>query len=461
MIFRQLIVFFLFCFISVSFNVEGQIFKDRNSIEIFDASDKVIYTINIQNKVVNEIHFSQGKTSAISQTLVLEKVEFEELPSVFLSNTFKRKKDLYWITIRGTNQVYEFDAKNYRLTRLDHSYFRGYNFEAIQFIHQDTLFSFGGMGFWHSHNVPTFFDTHIFEWELYPINKNVPLRFTSRLGGYAKAKRELYAVQMPELYENQELNPSYLYVYHFDTKHWKQLGKINKLPSTFWQHNRLVTNWVEPFFISEEVEDILIEPFENKLYKLSDEHKFFLHGSMSVYSDGKQLYNIKRRDRLNDTYQVDSIAIDTIKKGAKSIGSFYEPTPFWEDWNFSIILTSLGAILVIISFLLILKNRKRIKLLEQLNQNPIPEFYKEFMDFMLKKEDHICSTNDLNDIIKVSEKPLDTQRQYRSRFISQVNHYIHLTYGVSEGIERASSSTDKRFVYYKMSVDLLKKLNRI
>ena len=67
----------------------------------------------------------------------------------------------------------------------------------------------------------------------------------------------------------------------------------------------------------------------------------------------------------------------------------------------------------------------------------------------------------INDIINVSDKPMDTQRQYRSKFIGQVNQYILLEYGIEEGIERSTSASDKRFVYYKASSNLLKKLKGI
>lgn len=459
MIFRYLIVFFLFIS-SVHQVAIGQIFKDQQSFEIFDKSKRVIYSIDIKNKQVKEILFSQGTVRKAIHALVLEKVEFEELPAAFSANSFRRSSTIFWVSIQGTGQVYEFDIEKYRLKRLDQSYFRGYNFAPVQFIHHDTLFSFGGMGFWHSQNIGTYFDAAKSEWEMFPYGSKPPIRFTSRLGGYMKQNRSVYVAQMPELYENQESSPSYFYSYQMESKKWTKLGEINKLPIAFWKNNRLVTTWIDPFFISEEMDDKLIDPVNNRILEITESDKLFLHGSIYLFSDGKKLFTVKRNVRIDGDVLIDSISIDDMKNRAKTIGLFYTPTPFWDDWPIGVIINSFGALLIAICILLIIKNRKRIKLLEQVNVNPNPEYYHEFMDFMMKREDHICSTNDLNDIIQVSDKPLDTQRQYRARFISQVNHYIHLRYGVAEGIERASSPTDKRFVYYKMSADVLKKLNR-
>jgi len=459
-IFKYLFVFYISVSIIFPNEALGQIFRDQQSFEIFDDTKRIIYSIDIKNKQVKEILFSQGIIRKSSHALALEQIEFKELPAAFSVNSFRRSDHVYWVTIQGTGQVYEFDTETYRLKRLDHTYFRGYNFAAVQFIHNDTLFSFGGMGFWHSHSIGTYFDSIKNEWEMFPYSSKPPIRFSSRLGGYMHSMRTVFVAQMPEIYENQESNPSYVYSYEFDKNKWTKLGKINKLPIAFWKNNRLITTWIEPFFISEEMEDKLIDPVNNQILEITEKDKLFLHGSMYLFSNGEKLYNIKRNDRIDEDILVDSIAIDEIKKRAKSIGLFYTPTPFWDNWNIGYIINGIGTLLIVISMYVISKNRRRINLLEQVNVNPIPEFYHEFMDFMLKNEKNICSTNDLNDIIQVTDKPLDTQRQYRSRFIAQVNHYIHLTYGITEGIQRASSPTDKRFVYYKMSADLIKKLNR-
>lgn len=66
-------------------------------------------------------------------------------------------KGHFYLILDGSGQVYKLNTNDFSFSRIDKTYFRGYNFKSIKFSRNDTLFSFGGMGFWHSNNIETYF----------------------------------------------------------------------------------------------------------------------------------------------------------------------------------------------------------------------------------------------------------------------------------------------------------------
>jgi hypothetical protein len=91
---------------------------------------------------------------------------FSEIPKDFDVSVFY-KGDTLTVSVPGTGQVYQLNTKELSVQRLDRTFFRGYNFNANQFLHKDTLFSVGGEGFWMRHNVITYYNTRTREWSLY------------------------------------------------------------------------------------------------------------------------------------------------------------------------------------------------------------------------------------------------------------------------------------------------------
>ena len=86
----------------------------------------------------------------------------------------KNKKEIY-IQPLGTGKLYQVvkeqkggQQKNtYQLTRIDSTFFNGANFHAINFFMNDTLFQYGGDGYWHVRGIVTYFSKKTHEWELY------------------------------------------------------------------------------------------------------------------------------------------------------------------------------------------------------------------------------------------------------------------------------------------------------
>ena len=113
--------------------------------------------------------------SQIDKTNQLQFLPISHKNQLFKQSIIKYKKDLY-ILIDGTGQVYKASAQNatkIAFTRLDSTYFAGYNFNAFDFAYKDTIFSFGGEGFWHNNGKLRYFNDGG-EWNIISLNKEYP-----------------------------------------------------------------------------------------------------------------------------------------------------------------------------------------------------------------------------------------------------------------------------------------------
>jgi hypothetical protein len=73
------------------------------------------------------------------------------------------------------------DKKRYRTIRIDSTIHSGVNFFSKTFFARDTLYQFGGLGFWSIRGIMTFFSKQTDQWELIQTNRAVPTFFDNFL----------------------------------------------------------------------------------------------------------------------------------------------------------------------------------------------------------------------------------------------------------------------------------------
>jgi hypothetical protein len=83
----------------------------------------------------------------------------------------KKGKDI-WIQPLGSGRLFKVEKNktSYSLQRIDSTIHSGVNYQAFTFQLNDTLFQYGGSGFWHMRGIITYFSPQTHEWELYPSN---------------------------------------------------------------------------------------------------------------------------------------------------------------------------------------------------------------------------------------------------------------------------------------------------
>jgi len=79
------------------------------------------------------------------------------------------------------------------------------------------------------------------------------------------------------------------------------------------------------------------------------------------------------------------------------------------------------------------------------------------LDFVIEHGcDYLFSTEEISKILGCDKKAFDTQRQYRSKFISNFNTFFEEHFHISNAIYRITSEEDKRFVCYQISEQVVK-----
>ncbi len=101
----------------------------------------------------------------------------------------------WYLLINCTQQVYRFDFATRTLTRLDRTFYRGYNGPGFPFLRRDSLHSFGGYGFWHTQGILSHYLPEKGEWEALSPTTNGPpslLKLKEDERTLLEALREMY-----------------------------------------------------------------------------------------------------------------------------------------------------------------------------------------------------------------------------------------------------------------------------
>jgi hypothetical protein len=461
MIHRKFICLLVFVFQLTGESTFSQEVLEKRKFKIYDLEAKSIYKIDLENQNFSKIN-QEGSIGPIK--LNFENVKLEDIDQNILINSFKKSEGVFYVSVMGTGQMYLFDINNRVFRRLDKTFYRGYNFFSIPFIRNDTIHSFGGSGFWHINNVPTFYNHTSKEWELLPqmnLEKG-PARITSRFGGYHYLEDKLFSAEVKAPYADRGQLPFSFFQFDFKDKRWSKLGTVKYLPPSFMQFDHLSVCWTGQFFFSNNFSaPHFIDPVNNIIYKYNGKDQLFFDGTENMISKGSYLY-LFLSNSVKDKVLVDSIHINTLLKDSIVMGSFYEPVTILDHINYYLVGIILLIIVLFFQFWEIRKYKISLSFSNRLLKvKELPEFSLEFLRFISNQESLICTTEELNKILNCSDKSIENQRQIRSKFISMLNLWIESEFHVTEAVARISSDYDKRFVNYTISPQCLIVLDQI
>ena len=140
---------------------------------------------------------------------------------------------------------------NDTFVRTDQSYNHRLTYDSNVFIHKDTIFKFGGYGFWSSRNFFSFFSETTHEWEFYPIdpNSNLPPGLSRTDFSYDTNLFFLSGGITVDPRDGITWSPNNdIWRFDFNTKKWSNLGTSNafdydvKSGIDIGQGRRLVSN---------------------------------------------------------------------------------------------------------------------------------------------------------------------------------------------------------------------------
>jgi len=374
-----------------------------------------------------------------------------------------KSKNSLFIIIEGTGQVYKETQENkisIAFTRVDSTYYGGYNFGATLFISNEQLYSFGGYGFWHTNGSLRIFRDNEREWEIVKINHEYPTCSPHHCYLPNIGKLYYYSFSSNEITNETTDIPS---IIEFDLKSRMnyKLGDIQDL--TLFQNNTLQINTpsLEGVLIAIQGDLFLFQFQKNRYFKLiNDVAKHTLLGTSNsgmannCFEFNQRIYFTKRNE---SKVHFISLSLNDFAPIRKPI--FLPKSPIYPIWAATIILFTL---ILIIFFLFRPIKRTSIfsskSTISSGNSNeediPFNEQEKELIMAIIEATIHRKGANveAINQKLGLSKKTLEIQKKLRSEFINRINHKFRVNFNQNvDLIERIRSIEDRRYFIYTIS----------
>ena len=311
------------------------------------------------------------------------------------------------------------------------------------------MFSVGGEGFWMRHNVITYYNTRTREWSLYKEGGKNEQPSSVHFSGYSSKYDQFFSAFIDPGTESYD-KEIFAYFFDFNTRTWLKKGPLNsellsfskKLFRSVWTGTHLVC-----FYGSDQL--LIVDPFNNKLYKYTNHtDKFFLGNAQVYYQKGK-LYSLQYNNtKTGAAYLLDSLAVEKLIKGAALVGPVYLST-FERYQNYIVGLFILCPLFGLL-FVFRNKQKRKIKLLSDQEEHLLIVFSK------LAIGQQITSL-ELNTILQINDKSYDNQRQIRNRIIGSLNMKVQPLLKGQELILRVGNEEDKRMMNYYLNPEIKSK----
>lgn len=412
------------------------------------TSPSLTYLYNSKNEIPNISH--TGNLKLFTPSMTNWRAKFKLI---------KNKSGLFAL-IDGTGHVYKatnLDQNNITFTRIDSTQFIGYNFKSIFFSYKETIYCFGGYGFW-SRNGQLLHFAPGSEWMIDRINKTY--KTMNQFYSYQPAESKIYYVDFPWK-EESTFNKSENYkVIEFDIvkKENKLLGELN--PKKYYNHEFLSIDVpsLRGVINTSEGDMYLCAFSSNKVYKLTNlkirDALIGIAGAeiQTTFEDeGKVYFSF-----LNDT-SLRSISI--------SISDFKEePYPLYipEQNRMTIwIIIALICLISLSTILFIYFKRSGIKQKSivqkedtystDLNNNEFNSIEISLINKLIEKSsiDSHLSVDELNSLLGIKKKTIEIQKRVRTEAINRINHKFNVNFNLETVfIERTRSDDDRRYFNY-------------
>ena len=196
-------------------------------------------------------------------SLEIEVIPFQNIDKINLDlYELIIKKEEYYFINNASGLVYKVQDNDLR--RVDNSLDNRLLKDSYIFQHNDTIFRYGGYGFWSQRDFIIYYDEIINEWEIYNTNNNSYSPAGSYKGVYFKNKNDVYFIGGQKVDEKNKLESvdnQDIVKFNFKTKSFEYLGKLN---FNFDAYSLIVKD-DEGFVINNGSQIAYIKPIENKL----------------------------------------------------------------------------------------------------------------------------------------------------------------------------------------------------
>jgi len=196
-------------------------------------------------------------------SLEIELIPFQNIDEINLDlyELIVKNKEYYFIN-NASGLVYKVQDNDLR--RVDKSIDNRLLKDSYIFQHNDTIFRYGGYGFWSQRDFIIYYDESVREWEIYKTNNNSYSPVGSYKGVYFKNKNDVYFIGGQKVNEKNKLiseDNQDVVKFNFKTKSFEYLGKLNVNFDVY----SLIVKDDEGFVINNGSQIAYIKPIENKV----------------------------------------------------------------------------------------------------------------------------------------------------------------------------------------------------
>tara|TARA_Y100000385_G_scaffold283873_1_gene340853 strand:- start:1199 stop:2503 length:1305 start_codon:yes stop_codon:yes gene_type:complete len=191
--------------------------SSQNAVDNYLMVDDQAVLINIKNTLI----YRSIKEKTIDTLEVFDGFESE---IIRLVTSFNKP----YVVSKSGGGIWSVDKSG--LKRIDNSFDHKMTFGSNVFVHRDTIFKFGGYGYWSNRNFLTFFSTTTKEWEYYKVNTDsyLPPALSGARGVYHNGQLYLDGGFTVDSHDGFTAIPSNkVWCFDFLNKTWKDLGVTN------------------------------------------------------------------------------------------------------------------------------------------------------------------------------------------------------------------------------------------
>jgi len=432
----------------------------------------------------------------LSLDLFNENLRFGVPTKLTNGTSLLKKKDTIYLQLMGSGRLYQIQKQGkgiYNLIRLDSTFYAGSNFGCINLLYKDTLFQFGGTGFWNIKNHFTFYSKKTHEWEFFTTKQPLPvyqspekgiIHYTDQEKGKLYLSNSINRLEFPA-----SLNTSLTdtcSVFDFKEKTWKNLGRINPRLKEIAEKSTDLKTIFGPYIVfHSDLEIYWLNFSTNQFGKLvKDKQAEFREKWLKIYKGkpeymfqfvmGNQFYLIRIEN--NGELQYESIELDN-----KDFNDS-DAQPIYSNNFINTLLRNIepgrpiiGNVFIVLLVLLLYsfynKHIQKKKTPMEVQSILYKNFYsaltaveKELIQaiYELQIKQEQISIKTINKIMGVQQKDTITQNKSRSDYFLRINQKFKLATRASELlIVKQREETDKRIYNYNINpvfIDSMKTL---
>ena len=444
---------------SLAIYISNLFFSFDNQNLIFNTSSEFIFF----SKNTFRVYSYDGtfkKSFFVSDELIKDLKPIMASPKSFSKRFKVFTKEFENIKIVSVGGGHVFEVIDDTLTRIDYSFDHKMTHESAVFQINDTIFKFGGYGFWSSRNFFTYFDKSSKEWEFYPSNSLLlppPIHnFNFKVFDHEFIMTNGYTPDLDKGTKNQSVSD--IWKFNFIDRKWDNLG-VSNLP----KYENIIEIDNDVFFARKQnkYDFIYVDYLNNVFYDVETANTSIPINGLSSIIKGDTLYAFKDGNFLKKPYR--ELIYTSKRVGSTEKRIYLRSIELINGLG----LSSFTLVALLFSCILFLKYRQNQKpRLTQLGLRfkgtsyDILEFEKNIIEVVISKEE--VMSQEIYDLVENKSLSYPQNNKIKNDTIKKINNKLEKILGIKQFIKSKKLPEDARvLVYYTEDSDLFYKKNKI